>query len=139
MRPFTLLATGLVFMTGAISAKGAELATWMDDVPGEIERYGAKLGNIDGVGTLQIDFNGDGAPDRIASYGVILGGNAVETRVILFENRGGSFVPLREVKTGGSIDTVVYDDGKLLFTVRVYKDGDAHCCPSGQKLVTHRP
>ena len=139
MKPLKLLSAAMVFALGSFSAQSAELAQFMNGVPGEIERYGSKLGTLDGTATWQVDFTGDGAPDRIASFGIVLGGNAVEDRVFLFENVGGSFVPMHEVKVGGGIDSIVFDGGKLMFTVRVYKDGDAHCCPSGQKLVTHRP
>ena len=139
MRSLKLLSTALVFALGSFSAQSAELAQFMNGVPGEIERYGSKLGTLDGTANWQVDFTGDGAPDRIASFGIVLGGNAVENRVFLFENVGGSFVPMHEVNVGGRIDSIVFEGGRLMFTVRVHKDGDPHCCPSGQKLVTHRP
>ena len=98
------------------------------DIPARIAFYG--------------DFDGDGQEDALLFMYIPIEGAAsgVDLDVALFRGNAGRYKFFRKVPEifGQSPHNVSFTNGKIDLTMKVPRQGDAHCCPTGSKSFTIR-
>ncbi|EHP94777.1 hypothetical protein [Methylorubrum extorquens] len=62
-------------------------------------------------------------------------GNAENLAVATFRSEGGRWTFVRKVENvfGQGPDRIAFEGRKAVFTMRVLRDGDGRCCPTGTK------
>lgn len=99
---------------------------------GLVERHDANEG-IQEIQTSTADMTGDGSDDALVFEGV--GGSGTCGRWLVIDLIRGTETYRREI-CDGRIDPGAPGSPGLVVTESVYRQGDAHCCPSAMRETT---
>jgi hypothetical protein len=99
-------------------------------------RFGANL--IEPVSITYGDFNDDGASDALAWAYFTTGGSSGDTSITLWRNENGRMVYVRSPDDvyGQEPRNIQIASGRITLTTSVPRDGDPHCCPTGEQNWT---
>lgn len=123
---------------GEAAAQTAGAPAGADDTINAWYREQFSTNLIEPVSITYGDFTGDGAPDALAWAYFATGGSSGDTNISLWRNESGRMVFMRSPEDvyGQEPRDIQIANGRITLKTSVPRDGDPHCCPTGEQSWT---